>query len=83
MSDLLSRFNFGELISFLAVGGGLLIGLVAVAGGLWTEVRKSEIAAALKHDMLNRGMSAEDIQTVLTAGKKRSDKSSECRSACA
>ena len=71
MAELLSRFNFGELMGFLCVGGGLLIGLVAVAGGIWCDVRKREIAAGLKHDMLARGMSAEEIRIVLNAGTKR------------
>jgi hypothetical protein len=74
MAETLTR-NFGEWIGFMIVGGGLLIGLIAVAGGIWSDVRKREIAAALKHDMLERGMSAEDIRAVLEAGTKRSRKS--------
>ena len=74
LADFLSRFQFGELIGFLAVGGGLLIGLVAVAGGLWVEIRKNEIAAALKQDMLGRGMSPDEIKMVLDAGSDRSRK---------
>lgn len=77
MSELLSRFNFGELMGFLAVGGGLLIGLVAVAGGLWANIRKTEIAAALKQNMLNRGMSAQEIQAVVEAGTDRCSKAAE------
>jgi hypothetical protein len=56
----------------LAVGGGLLIGLVAVAGGLWVELRKTEITAGLKQDMLSRGMPPEEIKMVLDAGTYRS-----------
>jgi len=79
----LSRFNFGELMGFLTVGGGLLMGLVAIVGSFWTDVRKKEIAAALKQDMLNRGMSAEEIRTVIDAGTKRSRKLAEdSRVAC-
>jgi hypothetical protein len=40
MSDLLTRFNFGELMGFFVVGGGMLIALVAIWGGMWTDVRK-------------------------------------------
>jgi hypothetical protein len=74
MSGVLTRFNFGELMGFLSVGGGLLIALVAVVGGIWKDVRRREIAAGLKHDMLDRGMSAEEIRMVLDAGTKRSRK---------
>jgi hypothetical protein len=69
----LSNMNYGQLMGFVALTGGLLIGLVAVAGGLWLENRKVEIAAGLKHDMLDRGMSAEEIRLVLDARKRRSD----------
>jgi hypothetical protein len=73
MMQTLSNMNFGEVMGFVALTGGLLIGLVAVAGGLWLENRKVEIAAGLKHDMLERGMSAEEIRLVLDAPKRRSD----------
>jgi|HubBroStandDraft_1064217.scaffolds.fasta_scaffold1287882_1 hypothetical protein len=78
LADFLSRFQFGELMGFLAVGGGLLIGLVAVAGGLWVEIRKNEIAAALKQEMLGRGMAPEEIKMVLDAGTHRSRKQGRC-----
>ncbi len=82
MSEILSRFAFGELLGFLSVGGGLLIGLVAVAGSMWLEVRKTETAASLKQDMLNRGMSAEEIQTVLDAGTTHSGRIADKSLAC-
>jgi hypothetical protein len=72
MAEFLSRLNFGEMMGFIALTGGLLIGFVAVLGGIWSDVRKREIAVGLKHDMLERGMSAEDIRMVLDAGKKSS-----------
>ena len=74
MGDMFSRFNFGELMGFLSVGGGLFIALVAIVGNLWADVRKSELSAALKHDMLDRGLSADEIMTVLNAGTKRARK---------
>jgi hypothetical protein len=72
MIETLSRMNYGEMMGFVALGGGLLIGFIAVLGGVWSEIRKTEIAAGLKHDMLERGLSAGEIQTVLDAGTKRS-----------
>jgi hypothetical protein len=65
---------YGQLMGFLAVGGGLLMGFVAILGAFWIEIQKREIAAALKHDMLERGMSAEEIRVVIDAGTKRSKK---------
>jgi hypothetical protein len=74
MADLLSKFASGDLVGLVAVAGGLLCGIIAVVGGIWLEMRKSEIAASLKQDMLNRGMSADEIRTVLDAGTKNSRK---------
>lgn len=71
MSDMLARFNFGELMGFFSVGGGLSIAVIAIVGNLWADVRKAELASALKHDMLDRGLSADEIRTVLDAGTKR------------
>jgi hypothetical protein len=79
MIELLSRFEPGELIGLVAVTGGLLCGIfcgtAAIVGDYWLRIRR----LALKQDMLNRGMSADEIHSVLTAGSKRSAK--ECSSA--
>jgi hypothetical protein len=73
MIDLLSsKFNAGELIVLLSVSGGLLCAITAIIAGSWQRVRRAEITAALKQDMVNRGMSADDIRTVLEAGSKAS-----------
>jgi hypothetical protein len=77
MGQIFSSMNYGQFMGMLAVGGGLLIGLVSVIGGMWTAARKTEIDGLLKQDMLARGMSAEDIRTVLTAGKTESCKQPE------
>ncbi len=36
----------------------------------WWRIRQSEIDASLKHEMLERGMSAGEIQKVLTASTR-------------
>jgi hypothetical protein len=76
MTEFLSRFDAGETIGLVAVVGGLLCAITAIVAGTWQKVRRSEIVAALKQDMLNRGMSAEDIRTVLEAGSRGSRKAS-------
>jgi hypothetical protein len=82
MGEFLSKFDAGELIAFLAVGGGLGIAVVAILSGIWLEMRKHEMGMALKQDMLNRGMSADEIQTVLDAGTKRSGRALRFRNSC-
>jgi hypothetical protein len=74
MAELISRFNPGEFIGLVAVAGGMLCGIISIAMGIWHEVRKAEIAAALKRDMLDRGMSAFEIREVLEAGSGKSRK---------
>jgi hypothetical protein len=67
-------FDAGEFIGLVAVVGGLLIGITVILAGAWQKVRRAEMAAALKQDMLNRGMSAEQIVAVLDAGTRASRK---------
>jgi phosphoglycolate phosphatase-like HAD superfamily hydrolase len=74
MSEFLSRFNAGELIALVSVVGGLLCAITAILAGTWQKVRRAEITAALKQDMLSRGLSADDIRTVLEAGSRGSRK---------
>ena len=64
------------MLGLAAIVGSLLIGITAIIAGAWQKARRAEVAAALKHDMLNRGMSAEEIRTVLDAGTKQSGKAS-------
>jgi hypothetical protein len=39
----------------------------------WSSVRRAEIEANLKRDMIARGMSAEDIQRVLSATQEKDE----------
>ena len=71
MSEFLSRLNSDDLCGILIVGASLIFGLAAIAISAWIKLRKAEIAANLKHEMLARGMSAEDIKAVLDAGNKK------------
>ncbi|HEV8058286.1 MAG TPA: hypothetical protein VGP68_00305 [Gemmataceae bacterium] len=80
MVELLTRFEPGELIGLVAVVGGLLCGIVAIIAGSWFKMRE----ITLKEEMVNRGMSAEEIRLVLDGGSKsgcgRSEESKSCRS---
>jgi hypothetical protein len=67
MSEFLSHFKPGEIIGLVAVMGGLLVPLTAILGGFWHRGR----LVALKRDMVNRGMTAEEIQAVMDAGNGR------------
>jgi hypothetical protein len=64
----------------IIAGMGLLIPILGVVFGTVTtylqQTHRAELEASLKHAMLERGMSAEDIRTVLEASGKRSKKHS-------
>jgi hypothetical protein len=68
MAEQLSRFSPAELIAAISIVGGILFVTFAVAADIWLKARKAGIAAKLKTDMLDRGMSAEEIRIVLDAG---------------
>jgi hypothetical protein len=81
LAEFLSKFDSGELIGLVALAGGMIVGLILgimrillAFCKLKQEHRQEEIAATLKQDMLNRGMSADEICTVLKAGSKDSQK---------
>jgi hypothetical protein len=57
----------GIFIAFVAIVSGSLIAITAILAHNWRAVRLSETEGALKRDMLNRGMSAEDIERVIKA----------------
>lgn len=86
MTELLSGFNPGELIGLVAVTGGLLCGLVcgttAIIMDHWHKIRQADILGSLKLDMLKRGMSAEEIHTVVEAGAEGARKDRPSRHSC-
>jgi hypothetical protein len=85
-TDFFSKFNAGEIIGLVAVAGGLLCGILcgvtAILTDFWQNIRKAEIAAALKRDMLARGMSSDEIRTVIEAGLKGSKKEMRSQQPC-
>ena len=70
MHELLLKMDPGLLIGLVSVAGGLVCGIVAIVMGIGLEIRRVELAAALKKDMLERGMTAEEIRIVMEAGSK-------------
>jgi hypothetical protein len=60
----------GHLIGQVAVVGGLACGIVAIVTGVGLQIRRVELTTALKRDMLERGMTADEIRIVMEAGSK-------------
>ena len=57
------------VVVIVAIGctTAVLIVLSCVFAGIWNSVRIKQIEAELKQDMLDRGMSAEEIEQVIEA----------------
>jgi hypothetical protein len=72
MYDLLSNLNGWGLILITLVGGGLAVALICTMSLIiathLVKVRESDNVTRLKQDMLDRGMSADEIKTVIDAG---------------
>lgn len=74
MFDWFSRLDGGQLIGMVAcVGAGLII-LISILGGFWTAARSADLRArqidaelALKQEMINKGMSVDDIERIIKA----------------
>ena len=75
MDAFLARFNSGKIIGLIIPLAGMLTGILiavpAIVAEAWQKTRQAEIEATLKRDMLDRGMSAEDIERVISASAKK------------
>jgi hypothetical protein len=67
MLDFISQIGVGSFIAVVAVVGAFLIPLTAIIAAFSYKHRRLSIEAALKQQMLERGMSAEQIREVLQA----------------
>ncbi|HEY1376798.1 MAG TPA: hypothetical protein VGF55_08380 [Gemmataceae bacterium] len=67
MSEFFATWKPSEVIGLAAALGGCLTVVLIVALGVWCSVRHAETAANLKRDMLQRGLSVDEIEHVLRA----------------
>jgi hypothetical protein len=67
---------FGEVLDSLPgiltvtflFGGGIIVTIITTLSNNWRKVQESEHLATLKQSMVERGMSADEIERVLRAG---------------
>jgi hypothetical protein len=69
LESFLSRFTSTDLSMLCFFAMVFLTGAVSIVGNYWYKHRRLETETALKQDMLNRGMSAEEIERVIRASK--------------
>ncbi len=66
----------GLLIPLLAIAGGIVIALTAVVTSHYRKSQRDEMDTTLKLEMLERGMSADEIERVLRAKSDSPEESS-------
>lgn len=62
-----SIFNNSQFIFWTAIA---LICIVPSIAHYWWKIRKAELEAALKQQMIQQGMSADEIQKILSSSKR-------------
>lgn len=67
--EFLNQFKPGEIIGLVAVLIGPLVAIVAIVMTQWRRVRIAEMDGALKQQMLDKGMTAAEIEQVLNASQ--------------
>jgi hypothetical protein len=67
MEDLFSRLASQDVVGVVFIVLAFVTGMTIWLTLQWRLHRRTEIEAALKQDMLNRGMSAGEIERVLRA----------------
>jgi len=72
MQELFSSLPAILLITFI-FGGWVITGVTKSLTDNWRRTRESEHQAALKQTMVEKGMSADDIEKVLKAGPATTD----------
>jgi hypothetical protein len=71
MNEVLSKLDGDNILFFSMIVGCVLFGIVMVVAVFWHKARESDNATKLKLEMLNRGMSVEEIKAVLDAGPSK------------
>lgn len=68
----LAEMNWEAIINpnntpIAAIAMVVIVGTVAVAGGIWYAVKKHEAEVRLKRDLVAKGYTADDIERILQA----------------
>jgi len=88
MMEWLSEYSPRELTGLVGTAGGILFLIIIIVSAQWAGVRRAELNAhhaelelALKQQMLERGMSAEEIVLVMQSGQAKVGKAAKQKDA--
>jgi hypothetical protein len=69
-----NRIGTGEVIPIFVVGGAMVVAVIALAFSLFNKVHHRNTEITFKREMLDRGLSVDEIERILAAksndGKK-------------
>jgi hypothetical protein len=71
VAELSSAQLVGLSISLIGIGAVVLISLVGIWAGAWTTVNKLRLDHAIKQQMLDRGLSTDDMLAILAGTRHR------------
>ncbi len=71
--DLFLGLDQSDRFPLLCVAIGCLVGIIAIISALVNSMHRRSLAAAMKRDMIERGMSAEEIVRVIEAAAPPED----------
>src|SRR5581483_7328656 len=77
VSDFFATWRPEAVIGLVAVIGGCLAVVAIVVAGIWCSVRHADIAANLKRDMLQRGLTVDENERLMRAPAETSSAGSE------
>ena len=81
MTEFLSKFDSGELIGLFAMAGGFLCALSAIVGGILAKCWRHARELSFKEELLARGLSAEEVRTVIDSGAEGAFGNARCHTA--
>ena len=77
MDSLFQFLRYTDAVPMLTI---IVVVGVPVVAHYWYKLRNKQWEMSLKHTMLERGMSADEIKTVLEATAMEGERNKECRS---
>jgi hypothetical protein len=73
--NLINRSKPDEFIALVLIfGGSMVVAIIAIIASFVYHFRKREAEINLKHEMIARGMSADEIERVLSATSSQTGK---------
>jgi len=68
----LPKLDDGDLTAIVILSIIAIVGIVAILCVMVYRIHKNRLEDALKRELLDRGMTAEEIATVINSGQRRS-----------